>query len=128
VLRLLSEGTKMSNLVLLPVLQADLSAVVASTTVPFDATYSKVLCAQAVWTSTTLSGSLALQFSLDNTNWTDFVTATSITNTSSSVFWNIFSTATAATVGVDAPYWRVSVVRSSGTYTTLKVYFGSQSR
>ena len=109
-------------------LAADLTSVVASTTVGFTADYNRLVSCQAVWTSTTLSGSLALQYSLDNVNWTDFVTATSITNTSSSVFWNINSTATAATAGVDALYWRVNVVRSSGTYTTLKIYFGNISR
>jgi hypothetical protein len=118
----------MSNVELKVKLAADLTSVVASTTVPFTADFSKLVSCQAVWTSTTLGGSLALQFSLDNTNWTDFVTATSITNTSSSVFWNINSTATAATVGADALYWRVNVIRSSGTYTTLKVYFAQLSR
>lgn len=118
----------MSNKALVSTLAYDRTAIVASTTVPFVADFSRLVSCQAVWTSTTLGGSLALQYSLDNTNWTDFLTATSITNTSSSVFWNVSSTATAATSGVDALYWRVNVVRSSGTYDTLKIYFGNISR
>jgi hypothetical protein len=116
------------QLAFISTLPYDRSAVVASTTVPFTADYHKLVSAQAVWTSTTLSGSLTLQYSLDNTNWQDFATATAITNTSSNVFWNINSTATAATVGVDALFWRVNVVVTSGTFTTLKIYFGNLRR
>lgn len=108
-------------------LAADLSSVVASTTVGFTADYSQLVSCQAIWTSTTLSGSLTLQYSLDNANWNDWTSATAITNTSSNVFWNI-QNGTLATGWADALYWRVSVVRSSGTYTTLKIYFGNVSR
>jgi len=118
----------MSNVALLTTLSYNSTAVVASTTVPFTADYSKLISAQAVWTSTTLTGSLTLQYSLDNTNWQDFATTTSIVNTSSNVFWNVNSTVTALAVGVDAVYWRVNVVRTSGTYDTLKIYFANISR
>jgi len=117
----------MSSLALLSTLSYNASAVVASTTVPFTADFSQLVACQAVWTSTTLSGSLTLQYSLDNANWNDFATATAITNTSSNVFWNI-QNGTLATGWVDALYWRVNVVRSSGTYDTLKIYFANISR
>lgn len=107
---------------------ADLSSVVLTTSVGFTADSSRVLGVQAVYTSTTFSGSLTLQFSLDNANWTDFVTATSITNASGNVHWNVASTATAATSNVDPLYWRVLVTRSSGTLTTCKIYFGYLGR
>lgn len=117
----------MSILALQSTLAYDRTAVVASTTVGFTADYNQLVSCQAVWTSTTLSGSLTLQYSLDNTNWNDWTTATSITNTSSNVFWNI-QNGTLATGWTDALYWRVNVVRSSGTYDTLKIYFGNISR
>jgi hypothetical protein len=100
---------------------ADLSSVAASTTVDFDSQFVKVKAVQAVWTSTTASFALTLQFSVDGSNWTDFTTATSITNTSSHVYWNVADT-------VDVPYWRVNVARTSGTLTTLKVYTARQTR
>lgn len=112
----------MANLQLKVTQAADLTSVVLSTTVGFTADFSMVRGAQAVWTSTTLSGSVQLQYSLNNTDWVDVEAATSITNTSSTKYWDVTNT------GIDALYWRVNVVRSSGTFTTLKVYFGNISR
>jgi hypothetical protein len=112
----------MSNRELKVTQAANLTSVVASTTVGFTADFSMVRGAQAVWTSTTLSGSVQLQYSLNNTDWIDVEAATSITNTSATKYWDITNT------NIDPLYWRVNVVRSSGTYTTLKVYFANISR
>jgi hypothetical protein len=112
----------MSNRELKVTQSADLTSVVLSTTVGFTANFSQVRGAQAVWTSTTLSGSVQLQYSLNNTDWIDVEAATSITNTSATKYWDITNT------NIDPLYWRVNVVRSSGTYTTLKVYFANISR
>ena len=112
----------MANAELKVTQSADLTSVVASTTVGFTANFNQVRGCQAVWTSTTLSGSVQLQYSLNNTDWIDVEAATSITNTSATKYWDITNTA------IDALYWRVNVVRSSGTYTTLKVYFANISR
>ena len=117
----------MSSLALLSTKAYDQTSVVASTNVLFTADYSSLVSCQAVWTSTTLSASLTLQYSLDNASWNDFTTATVILNTSSNVYWNIHSS-TLATGWVDALYWRVNVAYTSGTFTTLKVYFGTISR
>lgn len=112
----------MSNLRQIVTQSADLTSVVASTTVGFTADFNKVTGVQAVWTSTTLSGSVQLQYSLNNTDWLDLEAATAITNTSATKYWDV------TTSGLDPLYWRVNVVRSSGTYTTLKIYFGNISR
>lgn len=112
----------MANLRQVVTQSADLTSVVASTTVGFTADFNKVTGVQAVWTSTTLSGSVQLQYSLNNTDWIDLEAATSITNTSATKYWDVTNT------GIDPLYWRVNVVRSSGTYTTLKIYFGNISR
>jgi hypothetical protein len=112
----------MSNRELKVTQAADLTSIVASTTVGFTATFNQVRGCQAVWTSTTLSGSVQLQYSLNNVDWIDVEAATSITNTSATKYWDITNTA------IDALYWRVNVVRSSGTYTTLKVYYANISR
>lgn len=70
----------------------------------------------AVWTATTVSGSIKVQISLDNTNWFDLETATSITNASGSKLW---------TMDRYAPYVRVNYTRSSGTLTTLQIQVSS---
>lgn len=98
----------------------DVSSVVATTSYTFSAAYTKPMAVQAVWTSSTASFTIALESSLDGTNYQAFTTATTITNSSSTVIWDAKS--------IEAPYWRVTATRTSGTLTTLKVYVSEQSR
>lgn len=100
---------------------ADVSSVVATTNYPFESKHNKPVAVQAVWTSTTASFSLTLQYSVDGTNYQDFTTGTAISNSSSNVIWDI------STVK-DAPYWRVNATRTSGTLTTLQLYVASVPR
>lgn len=99
----------------------DTTSVVASANYAFTADTHKVRAVQAVWTSSTASFTLTLQYSLDNVNWTNFTTATTITNSSSNVMWDVLDTK-------DAVYWQVAATRTSGTLTTLKIYFANETR
>ena len=100
---------------------ANAASVVATTNYPFQAKHYKPVAVQAVWTATTATMTLTLQYSCDNATWADFTTATNISDASGSVMWDIGVTK-------DAPYWRVLVTRTSGTLTTLKVYVAQQPR
>jgi hypothetical protein len=90
---------------------ANAASLTSDATYTFKSEWHKVEAVQATWTATTASVSLKLQYSLDNTNWTDFTTATSISNAGGSVMW--------ATSASDALYWRVFADFGSGTLTTL---------
>jgi hypothetical protein len=100
---------------------ADATSVAQTTNYTFQAKSSKPIAVQAVWTSTTASFTLTLQYSVDGTNYQDFTTGTAISNSSSNVIWDI------STVK-DAPYWRVNAARTSGTLTTLQLYVASVPR
>jgi hypothetical protein len=100
---------------------ADASSLNADTTYAFTADWHKVQCVSAVWTATTASVSLKLQYSNDNTNWHDFTTATSISNASGTVMWDVGATK-------DGLYWRVFPDFSSGTLTTFKAYLAYTPR
>jgi hypothetical protein len=99
----------------------DTASVVATTNYAFVADYYKPVAVQAVWTSSTSSMTITLQYSCDGTNYQDFVTGTSISNSSTNVIWDI------STVK-DALYWRVNLTRVSGTLTTLKIYLNQIER
>lgn len=99
----------------------DTMSVVASANYAFTADTNRVRAVQAVWTSSTASFTLTLQYSLDGTNWTDFTTATTITNSSSNKMWDVLDTK-------DAPFWQVASARTSGTLTTLKIYVANEPR
>lgn len=94
---------------------ADASSLNADTTYAFTADWQKVVSVSAVWTATTASVSLKLQYSNDNANWHDFTTATSISNASGTVMWDVAATK-------DSLYWRVFPDFSSGTLTTFKAF------
>jgi hypothetical protein len=94
----------------------------------FDAKFSKVNCVQAVWTSTTLSGSLLLRHSVDGINFQSFVTATVISNTSGNAFWNPLGVVGTTYSYLEATFWRVSITVTSGSFDSLKIYFGNISR
>lgn len=100
---------------------ANATSVVATTNYPFVAKHYKPVAVQAVWTATTATMTLTLQYSVNNTTWSDFTTATAISDASGNVMWDIGVTK-------DAPYWRVLVTRTSGTLTTLQVYLAQQPR
>ena len=100
---------------------ADVTSVVATTNYAFTADTNRVRAVQAVWTSSTASFTLTLQYSLDGTNWSNFTSATAITNSSSNVMWDVLDTK-------DAVYWQVAATRTSGTLTTLKIYFANEPR
>jgi hypothetical protein len=101
---------------------ADASAVVASTAYPFKAEFHKVVSCQAIWTSSTSSFTLTLQYSNDGgTTWANFATGQAVANNSGSVMWDVAGTKD----GLD---WQVAVTRASGTLTTLKVYLAYQAR
>jgi hypothetical protein len=97
------------------------TSVVATASYPFIADYFRPVSVQAVWTSSTSSMTITLQYSCDGTNYQDFTTGTSISNSSTNVIWDI------STVK-DALYWRVNLTRVSGTLTTLKVYLNQIER
>lgn len=100
---------------------ANVSSLAATANYAFESKHNKSVAVQAVWTSTTASFSLTLQYSVDGTNWQDFTTGTAISNTSGNVIWDIGTTK-------DAPYWRVNAARTSGTLTTLQIYRASVPR
>lgn len=100
---------------------ADTTSVVATANHTFSATHYKPIAIQAVYTSTTASFTVTLQYSCDNVTWADFTTGTAISNASGSVMWDIGVTK-------DAPYWRVNVARTSGTLTTFKAYLAQIPR
>lgn len=100
---------------------ADVSSLAATGTYSFTADHAKVRSVQAVYTSTTSSFSLALQYSNDGVTWKDFTTATSISNASGDVMWDVADSK-------DALYWQVKATRTSGTLTTLKVYLAYVTR
>ncbi len=100
----------------------DGTTVVATTSYgPFTATWHQVKSVSAVWTATTASFTLALEYSNDNTNWHAFATATAITNANGTVMWDVAATK-------DALYWRVTATRTSGTLATLKAYIAYTAR
>ena len=100
---------------------ANATALAATTNYPFTADTNKVRAVQAVYTSTTASFTLTLQYSQDNTTWKDFTSGTAISNTSGDVDWQVLDTK-------DAVYWRVAATRTSGTLTTLKIYLAYVER
>jgi hypothetical protein len=90
------------------------AAVVATTPYPFTQDYFRPVTVQAVYTVTTASFTLTLQYSLDGTNWADFATGTAVSASGNKV-WDIAGTK-------DAVLWRVNATRTSGTLDTLKLY------
>lgn len=70
---------------------------------------------QAVWTATTVSGTISVQVSLDGTTWEDTETPIAVTASGSNI-WLINRHAT---------YMRIYYVRTSGTITTLSAYVSS---
>lgn len=100
---------------------ANAASLAATGTYSFTADNNKVVSVQAVYTSTTASFSLALQYSNDGTTWKDFTSATSISNANGDVDWQVLDTK-------DALYWQVKATRTSGTLTTLKVYLAYRER
>lgn len=98
----------------------DASTVVATANYGFTADSHRVVSVQAVWTATTASFAVKLQMSNDGSTWSDFTTATTITNADGSVMWSVDYQ--------DALYWRVNSVRTSGTLTTLKAYVANLDR
>ena len=100
---------------------ADASSLNADTTYGFTADWHQVVSVQAVWTATTASVSLKLQYSNDGVTWADFTTATSISNASGNVMWDVAATK-------DALYSRVFPYFSSGTLTTFKAYLSYTPR
>ena len=100
----------------------DTASVVATANYPWEADYFRPLSVQAVWTATTASFSIKLQYSNDNATWSDFTTATTITDASGNVMWDVSAS------GKDGKYWRVLNTRTSGTLTTLKIYLAQIER
>ena len=99
----------------------DTTAVVASANYAFTADSHKVRSVLAVYTSATASFTLTLQYSNDNVNFTDFTTATAITNASGLIDWQVLDTK-------DALYFRVKSTRASGTLDTLKIFVANIER
>lgn len=99
---------------------ANASSLAASTNYDFTANSHRVVSVQAVWTATTVSSTVTLQMSNDGATWSDFTTATSISNASGDVMWHVDTK--------DALYWRVKYTRSSGTATTFKAYVAYVAR
>ena len=94
---------------------ANLTSVVATANYGFTADSHRIRSVQMVGTASTASFSIKLQYSNDNANWTDFTTATTVTNANFTADWQVLDTK-------DALYWRVNSTRTSGTVDTLKVY------
>lgn len=101
---------------------ADASSLTADATYSFTAVWHRPVSFQAVWTATTATVSLKLQYSLDNATWVDFTTATSISNASGNVMWDVGASLK------DAPYWRVFPDFGTGTLTTFKAYVAYTGR
>ncbi|HEY9661949.1 MAG TPA: hypothetical protein V6C65_26130 [Allocoleopsis sp.] len=101
---------------------ADASSLNADATYGFTAEWHKVVSIHAIWTATTATVSLKIQYSNDNSNWYDFTTATAISNASGNVMWDV------AASGKDALYWRVFPDFGSGTLTTFKAYVAYTAR
>lgn len=100
---------------------ADLTSVVATANYPFVADSHKIRSVQMVCTASTASFSIKLQYSNDNTNWTDFTTATAVSNANATADWQVLDTK-------DAKYWRVLSTRTSGTLLTLKIFVANIER
>lgn len=100
---------------------ADATSLAITTSYPFTADQNKVVSVQAVWTATTASFTVALQYSNDGVTWKDFTTATNITNANGDVMWDVVGTK-------DAVYWQVKATRSGGTLTTFKAYVANEPR
>lgn len=100
---------------------ANATSLAATTSYVFTANTHKVVSVQAVWTATTASYSLALQYSNDGVTWKDFTTATTITDANGDVMWDVVGTK-------DAVYWQVKATRTSGTLTTFKAYVANEPR
>ena len=96
------------------------TSVVASANYGFTADSHRPVSIQAAWTATTASFALTLQMSNDNATWSDFTSATAISNASGDVMWHLDSK--------DALYWRIKSVRTSGTLTTLSAYVANIDR
>lgn len=99
----------------------DTTAVVASANYAFTAESHKIRSVLVIYTSTTASFTLTLQYSNDNTNFTDFAAATTVTNASGFVDLQVLDTK-------DAIYWRVKSTRTSGTLATLKIVVANIER
>ena len=76
---------------------------------------SQVKEIQAQWTETTVSATIAAQFSFDGTIWTDLETPTAMSGNTEKTW----------TVGRHVPFLRVEVDWTSGAVTTLDVYVTS---
>jgi hypothetical protein len=100
---------------------ADASSLAVDTNYDFKAEFHKVQSVSAVWTASTASVSLKLQYSNDNVNFHDFTTATAITNANGTVMWDVGASK-------DALYWRVFVDWTSGALTTFKAYVAYTER
>jgi hypothetical protein len=92
------------------------AAVVADTAYTFNAEFHEARSVHIIWTSTTASATVALQFSNDGgTTWENFAAAQAISNNNGSVFHKVAG-------NTDAFSWRVYLDWTSGTLTTLKAY------
>lgn len=89
------------------------ASVAASANYDAKADEKQCMAINAVWTATTASFSLQLQYSYDGTNYINDGSAQAITNASGSKTW-------APTYC--APYYRVASTRTSGTLTTLIIH------
>jgi hypothetical protein len=69
----------------------------------------------AIWTASSVSATISVQISLDNTDWIDLETPTTV-SASGSKIW---------AVSRYVPYLRMTYTHSSGAADTLKVYASS---
>jgi hypothetical protein len=98
----------------------DTTAVAAAANYIYTADSHRIRSVQAVYTVTTGSYTLTLQYSNDNATWSDFTTGTAVTS-SGSKMWDVLDTK-------DALYWRVNNAKTSGTLDTLKIYVANVER
>lgn len=99
---------------------ANATTVSAAANYSFTADTHKVRSVQAVYTVTTGSYTLTLQYSNDGATWSDFTTGTAVT-ASGSKMWDVLDTK-------DALYWQVANAKTSGTLDTLKIYVANVER
>lgn len=108
---------------------ADATDLNATTAYYFSADAWKLHSVQAMWTVTTCSATVKLQYSNDSRAksspgtavWEDYATATAITATGSKMWGDIGST-------IDALYWRVLYTHTSGDSDTFKVFAANANR